>query len=456
MFSFSKAKTLVKNSLRYIGATGRLMIPTAVFVGMIFVSGPQGEDVGLMTLTKDIEAERLPSVTFANASDGAADAKHLAQPMRLRLTVAPGDTLMAMLVDEGIERRQAHSAIAALSKIFRPRNLRPKQDVFLTARLPLAADQSASLLKIELVASVERDFVVTRLDNSGYNVVAIDHPLTRSLAFAEGGIGSSLYAAAVDAEVPLSVLAELIQIFSFDVDFQRDIRRGDGFSLVYARYRDETGLVVRDGKIEVAAMTLGRKAMRFYRFETADGQVDYYDAKGRSARKALLRTPIDGARMSSRFGMRRHPILGYNKMHRGLDFAAPRGTPIFAAGNGIVERAGRYGAYGKYVRLRHNGMYKTAYAHLSRYGKRIRAGRRVKQGQVIGYVGTTGRSTGPHLHYEVLRNNGRVNPQKIKLPTGRKLGGRALAKFREKVQLLERQYVALGATTQLAKSGETR
>ena len=325
-----------------------------------------------------------------------------------------------------------------------------------TARLPLAADQPARLTKIELAASAERDIVVTRLDDNSYQAVAIDRPLTRNLAFAKGTIESSLYVAAVGAKVPLSVLAELIQIFSFDVDFQRDIKRGDGFSLMYARYLDEAGLKVRDGDIEVAAMTLGRNAMQFYRFETADGQIDYYDAKGRSARKALLRTPIDGAKISSRFGMRRHPILGYNKMHRGLDFAAPRGTPVFAAGNGVVERAGRYGAYGKYVRLRHNSTYKTAYAHMSRYGKKIRAGSRVKQGQIIGYVGTTGRSTGPHLHYEVLQNGGRVNPQKIKLPTGRKLTGKELAKFREKLQLLERQYVALGAPTQLAKSGKTR
>ena len=455
MDSISKTKTNIKKSLGYIGVTGRLMIPLAMFVGVIFVSGPQTADLR-STHTSDIEAERIPSLVFASASDSAADAAQLVQPMQLRLIVAPGDTLMTILVDEGIARREAHAAIAAMSKVFRPRSIRPKQEVVVTARLPLAADQPARLTKIELAASVERDIVVTRLDDNSYQAVAIDRPLTRSLAFAKGTIESSLYVAAVGAKVPLSVLAELIQIFSFDVDFQRDIRRGDGFSLMYARYLDEAGLKVRDGEIEVAAMTLGRNAMQFFRFETADGQNDYYDAKGRSARKALLRTPIDGAKMSSRFGMRRHPILGYNKMHRGLDFAAPRGTPVFAAGNGVVERAGRYGAYGKYVRLRHNSTYKTAYAHMSRYGKKIRAGRRVKQGQIIGYVGTTGRSTGPHLHYEVLQNGGRVNPQKIKLPTGRKLTGKELAKFREKLQLLERQYVALGAPTQLAKSGKTR
>ena len=430
------------------------MIPTAMFAGLLFALGPDAE-ISTPSAARDIEGEQALYAAVTRTSDAESDAARLDVPVRLWLTAAPGDTLMAMLVDEGIERREAHAAITAMSKIYKPRNLRPKQDVLVTARLALDTDQPSHLLRLELAASVERDIVISRRDDGEYGAVAIDRPLTRNFAYAKGSIDTSLYAAAVDAEVPLPVLADLIQIFSFDVDFQRDIRRGDGFSLMYTRYSDETGTVLRHGEIEVAAMTLGRKTMQFYRFETADGQVDYYDDKGRSARKALLRTPIDGARMSSRFGMRRHPILGYNKMHRGLDFAAPNGTPIFAAGNGIVEKAYRYGAYGKYVRIRHNDTYKTAYAHLSRYGKKIRSGRRVKQGQIIGYVGITGRSTGAHLHYEVLKHGARVSPRSIKLPTGRKLAGAELKKFGERLQELEQQYAALGSKTQLAKSGKT-
>ena len=344
------------------------MIPTAMFAGLLFALGPDAE-ISTPSAARDIEGEQALYAAVTRTSDAESDAAaRLDVPVRLRLTAAPGDTLMAMLVDEGIERREAHAAITAMSKIYKLRNLRPKQDVLVTARLALDTDQPSHLLRLELAASVERDIVISRRDDGEYGAVAIDRPLTRNFAYAKGSIDTSLYAAAVDAEV--LVLADLIQIFSFDVDFQRDIRRGDGFSLMYTRYSDETGTVLRHGEIEVAAMTLGRKTMQFYRFETADGQVDYYDDKGRSARKALLRTPIDGARMSSRFGMRRHPILGYNKMHRGLDFAAPNGTPIFAAGNGIVEKAYRYGAYGKHVRIRHNDTYKTAYAHLSRYGKK--------------------------------------------------------------------------------------
>ena len=454
MLKINKTAILLKKNSRWVSATGRLMIPMAIFAGLLFLLGPDVE-ISAPDAMRDIEGEQAPYASMTHTSDAEGNATRLDVPVRLRLTAAPGDTLMAMLVDEGIERREAHAAIIAMSKIFKPQNLRPKQDVFITARLALDTDQPSHLLRLELAASVERDIVVSRRGDGAYGAVAIDRQLTRNFAYAKGNIDTSLYAAAVDAEVPLPVLADLIQIFSFDVDFQRDIRRDDQFSLMYTRYSDDTGTVLRHGEIEVAAMTLGRKTMRFYRFETKDRQVDYYDEKGRSARKALLRTPIDGARMSSRFGMRRHPILGYNKMHRGLDFAAPKGTPIFAAGNGIVEKAYRYGAYGKYVRIRHNDTYKTAYAHLSRYGKNIRSGRRVKQGQVIGYVGTTGRSTGAHLHYEVLKNGTRVSPRSIKLPTGRKLAGAELKNFSERLQELEQQYATLSSKTQLAKSGKT-
>ena len=198
-------------------------------------------------------------------------------------------------------------------------------------------------------------------------------------------------------------------------------------------------------------MTLSGKKNRLYRYKTRDGFTDYYNSKGQSVRKALLRTPIDGARISSGFGKRRHPILGYTRMHKGLDFAARRGTPVYAAGDGFVEYAGRKGSYGKYIRLRHNGSFKTAYAHMHRYARGIRNGRRVHQGQIIGYVGSTGRSTGPHLHYEVHKNGRQVNPRSIKLPAGRNLTGHELRAFKTKVANLKKQYANLTAQ-KLAKN----
>jgi murein DD-endopeptidase MepM/ murein hydrolase activator NlpD len=225
---------------------------------------------------------------------------------------------------------------------------------------------------------------------------------------------------------------------------------------MFDEYRDEDGQMAKTGNISVAEMVLSGQKIRLYRYKAKDGFVDYYSATGQSVRKALLRTPIDGARISSGFGRRRHPILGYTRMHKGLDFAARRGTPIYAAGDGVVDFAGRNGGYGKYVRIRHTGIYKTAYAHMHRYGKGVRTGRRVRQGQIIGYVGSTGRSTGPHLHYEVHKNGRQVNPRSIKLPSGRTLKGRELTAFKMYRVELDRDYVALTQSQQVAERAPTQ
>ncbi len=224
-------------------------------------------------------------------------------------------------------------------------------------------------------------------------------------------------------------MMELIRAFSFDVDFQREIQRGDGFDVLFERYLGETGEVVREGNVVYAVLTLSGQPLKVYRHTNGRGFTDYYDEKGQSVRKALLRTPVDGARLTSGYGKRKHPILGYTMMHRGVDFAARKGTTVHAAGNGVIDRMRRNGDYGRYIRVRHKRQYSTAYAHLGRYAKGLRRGRRVKQGQVIGYVGSTGRSTGPHLHYEVLRNGRRINPLKVKLPAGPRLKGADLAAF---------------------------
>ena len=199
-------------------------------------------------------------------------------------------------------------------------------------------------------------------------------------------------------------------------------------------------------------MTLSGDDMSLYRYQLADGRVDYFDAQGRSTRKALMRTPINGARLSSRYGMRRHPILGYSKMHKGLDFAVPRGTPVYAAGDGVVERASRHGAYGKYVRIRHNNDYTTGYAHLSGYAKGLFPGKRVQQGETIGFVGSTGRSTGPHLHYEIFRGGKHVNPLSVRLPTGVRLAGADLARFAGERDRVAAIYAELPSIRELADS----
>ena len=286
---------------------------------------------------------------------------------------------------------------------------------------------------------------VSAAPEGGFRAVEIERELQTQQVRAEGTISWSLFAAGADAGVPSKVMAELVRAFSWDVDFQRDIRKNDRFEVMYERKLDETGQPVFDGRILFAALTLSNQRKPIYLHQLASGAWDYFDDKGQSAKKALMRTPIDGARLSSSFGNRKHPILGYTKKHSGTDFAAPPGTPIYAAGDGMVESAGWNGGYGKYVRIRHNSEYATAYAHMRAIKRGVGKGKRVKQGQVIGFVGTTGRSTGPHLHYEIIRRNVKVNPMRVKMPSGKKLKGDELAKFATARDTLNTQWSTLAA-----------
>jgi murein DD-endopeptidase MepM/ murein hydrolase activator NlpD len=282
---------------------------------------------------------------------------------------------------------------------FLPPDSKPMEDL---GEAPVLSGNHRLTLEIKPGDTLMNLLVEVRREADGFTADTIVKPTVTRPARAEGRIDSSLMQAGIDAGVPASVMIEMIRIYSFDVDFQRDIQKGDSFEVMYERLFDEDGAPVHDGAVRYAALTLSGKTYRLYLFEGEDGARDYFNEKGASVRKALLRTPVDGARISSTFGKRRHPILVYTKMHKGTDFAAPSGTPIMAAGDGVVEKAGRNGGYGNYIRIRHNGTYKTAYAHLSKFARGVRAGSRVRQGDIIGYVGTTGRSTGPHLHYEVL------------------------------------------------------
>jgi len=370
-------------------------------------------------------------------------------PRRVAVEVRKGDTLAKLLSREGIGAEESHAAIAALRKHYDPRDLRSGQEVGLVLAPPAAG---GGLLGLTLSAAIDRDLAVTRGNDGGFDAREIKRNLRRDPTTAAGSIEDSLYLAARRAGMPPAILIEMIRAFSYDVDFQRDIHPGDGFEALYETVRYEDGAFAKHGRLLYAAMTLGGKKIGIYRYTPRDGIADFFHENGHSVRKALLRTPVDGARLTSRFGKRRHPILGYNRMHRGVDFGAARGTPIMAAGDGVVDRASRYGAYGKYIRIRHNSTYSTAYAHLNGYARGIRAGKRVKQGQIIGYVGSTGRSTGPHLHYEVLRGNHQVNPLSVKLPTGEKLKGEELARFRTARAELDRQFADLATRTRLARA----
>jgi len=249
-------------------------------------------------------------------------------------------------------------------------------------------------------------------------------------------ISNSLYADGINNNIPNQILIKLIQLFSFDLDFQRDIQRDTKVSISYEKIFVKNKSDYALGDIEYAKIIIKNNTLEYFKFLTDDGFIDYFNRQGKNVKKSILKTPIDGARISSSFGMRKHPISGFNKMHKGVDFAAPIGTPVYAGGNGVIEMVGVNGGYGKYIRIRHNNEYKTAYAHLNSYRKGINKGVRVNQGEVIGYVGSTGKSTGPHLHYEIIYQNKKVDPLKLKLPSGKILTGDELLRFEKNYKII--------------------
>jgi murein DD-endopeptidase MepM/ murein hydrolase activator NlpD len=265
-------------------------------------------------------------------------------------------------------------------------------------------------------------------------------------------VGSSLYSSAKDNKIPDYIVSEFTRIFSYDVDFQNQISPSDDFKLLFGK--PITGSSSKRKVLHFAQLNYGGRTKSYYRFTSADGQTDYFDENGRSAARSLLKTPISGVKITSGFGMRRHPLLGYSKMHTGADFGAPTGTPIRAAGTGIVDLAGRHGAYGNTVVLKHGPKYKTLYAHMSRLAAGIRSGAHVNQGQVIGYVGTTGRSTGPHLHYEVRVSDRPVNPTAIRAAGGKQLAGKDLQNFRNIKARVVAMMQTAPTSTQLAQAGQ--
>ena len=375
-------------------------------------------------------------------------------PLVQTVEIENGDNLMDVLIKAGAERAEAHTAIQSLKGVYDPRrDLRVGDELQITlgpvtdATTPRPTEEpDYQLSALRLPVTYDREVEVERADDT-FVAREIELPLTTELVRVSGSIDSSLFVNGRDAGIPISVLIELIRIYSFDVDFQRDIWNGDAFEIMFERQRNQDDVVVNNGDIHYAKLTLRGTGLPFYRFETSKGTIDYFNEKGESVRKALMKTPLDGARLSSRFGNRKHPILGYTRLHAGVDFAAPTGTPIYAAGDGTVEMAQTNGGYGKYIRIRHNGTYSTAYAHLNGYARGVRTGKRVRQGQVIGYVGSTGRSTGAHLHYEIHRDGKQINPLGLKLPSGEKLKGDRLAEFQALRESVDTRFASLAAPT---------
>ncbi len=358
---------------------------------------------------------------------------------RLDIKVKSGDTLEKILKKSGFQNKEITEVIKETKKIFNPKNLIIGKEI----AIKYEDKDKKYINSIFIPLEFNKNFYLEKIDEKF--VAEITSKKTQKRLLKKNGfITDSLYLSGLRAGIDKKAINEMIAIFSFSVDFQRDIWRNDNFEIFY-----EEEFIKYDksnknlGKILYASLELqSLGSLKLFRFESDNGKIEYFDENGKSAKKLLMKTPIDGARLSSGFGMRKHPILGYNVKHRGVDFAAPKGTPIYAAGDGVIEKKGWNGAYGKYIRIRHANNFKTAYAHLSKFNKT--PGGRVKQRQIIGYVGSTGRSTGPHLHFEILKNNKRINPQKLKLPSGRKLKGNELQRFIETKDAIYRKIDNLG------------
>ena len=346
--------------------------------------------------------------------------------------ISNGETFDKILNNYSIPNEEINQIKKKLNSDYNINNLQPNLEIKITI------DQSNNKKITSFlfpVSRTEKIQLTRNLDNNLFEKKTIITNLNKKIVFKEGKITQSLYKTAIDLKVQPNVIIEFARIYGFQVDFQRDIRKNDNFQIMYEVFEDDDGKIFETGNIIFADLKLSGKNNALYYFEKK-GSEGHYDENGKSVEKALMKTPINGARLSSAFGMRKHPIDGFNKMHRGTDFAAPMGTPIMASGSGLITRARWCGGGGNCIKIKHNSTYETIYAHMKNFARGIKEGIRVKQGQIIGYVGSTGKSTGPHLHYEVVVNGKKVNSQKLKLPSGKTLKGKEREIFEvEKIKL---------------------
>jgi murein DD-endopeptidase MepM/ murein hydrolase activator NlpD len=384
------------------------------------------------------------------------------------LTVVRGDTIVSMLQDAGVSKIDAAAVVDAMKPLISPKNIKSGQKFQATFGTPEAAqdgsmptlaqnddnEDSRRLLSLSFTPTLDRQITVHLAPEEGYFAEDVQRKLESHYQHAGATIDSSLYLAATQAGIPAGVVVEMIRMFSYDVDFQRDVHPGDSFEVFFNRFFTAEGQPAKAGDIFAASMTLSGKKHLLYRYEMTNGEVEYFDVNGQSAKAMLMKTPVDGARISSGFGARHHPILGYTRMHKGIDFAVPQGTPVMAAGSGTVSFAGPAGEYGNLVVINHTNSYATAYAHLSRFA--VHKGEHVSQGEVVAYSGMTGLATGPHLHYEIRVNTQSVNPLTVKVGSGRKLEGEELRAFSAERAHLEQLIASTPVEHKLAQSDVPR
>jgi murein DD-endopeptidase MepM/ murein hydrolase activator NlpD len=423
-------------------AVARYVAPKAALVaGAVLALG-----VG-WTLASGTHAPKPAPVAVA----AAGPAKPAFVQQTIPVEVKRGETMQEAVERTGIGEAEARHVVDLMAQTFDIAHIRAGLAFQAAVLAPRDTRNGVKLISLTMPASAAKTITISRTFDGALQLHEQEEQVREQEMVASGEIRGSLYQSAVDAGATPQLTHQVVQLFAHKLDFTRDIQPGDKFSLVFDRKVTESGKVVETGDLVYAELEANGQKTRFYRFDRKDGPADYFDETGKNIKGFLLKTPVDGARITSLFGMRKHPVLGYTRAHQGIDFGAGTGTPILAAGDGVVAEAGRKGGYGNWLRIRHSGGWDTGYGHISRYAKGIHRGSRVKQGQVVAYVGATGLATGPHLHYEVWRNGGRVNPLSAKVPQGTVLGGRELAAFKAQKAHVD-AVLKTGGGTQFASS----
>ncbi len=413
--SLKSLKSLAAYSERPAG----LVFIAAILTALVILTVNNSHHTDRTDYPHDQAINHQPSNIAIKNTHNTIDDTMQPAPLKNTYKIKRGETLIKLLRRANVSNSHAHKAVNVLSTVANLRKINVGDRVDITKH-PTRRDEITELAMRTGFNTLAK---IKRTADDAFSAKLETIPTLALTHMVEGVIEDSLYLSAKEQGLSDKVIIEMIRLLSFDVDFQREIRTGDTFRVYYERTFAPSYSEVKDGQILKAELGMRKRTLDATYYSGADGVGEYFDENGKSTKKALMKTPLDVAVITSSYGTRRHPVLGYKRKHKGVDFRAPTGTPIFAAGHGTIERASRYGAYGNYVRIRHSNGYKTAYAHLSRYGRGIKSGKRVKQGQIIGYSGATGRVTAAHLHYEVLYDGKHVNPMTLKMPTGRALAG---------------------------------
>lgn len=439
MHEFDPRRASLRVAPQVLAGTAALI---GLFVAWKAMEGPQKAPAPPPLSPTAVAALQHTAFTQAEAQPG------FARPESIDVKVRSGETLEDAVQRTGVGAEEARRVVTTLGQAIDTVHIKAGMAFEAAIARPRAQRGPARLIGLSMRTGPASALTLSRSFDGALRLRELDEKVRGETTVADGEIHGSLFESAAQLGATPAITAQVVKLFAHKLDFARDIKAGDEFKLVFGRKVTESGRTVETGDLEYAEL----HGVKFYRFERADGDVDYFDPAGKNIKGFLLRTPVDGARITSSFGLRRHPVLGYTRAHQGIDFGAGTGTPIVAAGDGVVLEARRWAGYGNWLRIRHTGGWDTGYGHVSRYAKGLKPGMRVRQGQVVAYVGSTGLATGPHLHYEVWLGGKRVNPVGAKVPQGTILAGAELARFKANKARIDNLLAGGGDSTELAQA----